>query len=67
MGVPDKNGNTLLHIAAADPSRASVLRALLSQGYDPTIRNRAMETPLDVAVRCGNVEAARILREHRAE
>lgn len=47
--VVDEDGNTLLHVAARS-GYLSVVQCLLSEGANPTIRNKIMQTPLDMAV-----------------
>lgn len=46
--VMDEEGNTLLHLAARS-GYLSVVQHLLAEGANPTIRNKIMQTPLDMA------------------
>lgn len=41
----------------------AILRRLLAAGADPTVRNRASETPLAVAIAGGHREAVQVLLE----
>ncbi len=66
INAPANNRDTALHLAAYR-GYTPLVQHLLVRGADPTLRNASGETPLDVAVREGNREAARILREWMAK
>ncbi|SPQ21175.1 df3ae2d4-c3e8-4aad-9c06-f953876d3e6d [Thermothielavioides terrestris] len=58
----DYAGNTAVHLAAVGPEPL-VLRELLTRGASVHARNRANNTPLYLAEKMGNAEAARLLKE----
>ncbi|CAF1627636.1 unnamed protein product [Adineta ricciae] len=58
-----EDGNSTLHLAAA-MATIEPLKFLLSLGFDPDVVNQAKETPLFVATRINNIDAACILIEH---
>ena len=58
----DYAGNTAVHLAAVGPS-AAVLRELLVRGASVHARNRANNTPLYLAEKCGNEECIMLLKE----
>lgn len=49
INMKDKDGNTLLHLAAAQTQESQVAQLLLSLGADPTIKNKKDQTPIDLA------------------
>lgn len=60
LGFKDYADNSALHIAAVGES-IGVLRELLGRGASVHVRNRACSTPLWLARKVGNKEAARLL------
>ncbi|CAF1414359.1 unnamed protein product [Adineta ricciae] len=58
-----EDGNSTLHLAAA-MATIEPLKFLLSLGFDPDVVNQAKETPLFVATRINNIDAACVLIEH---
>jgi 60kDa lysophospholipase len=58
----DYAGNTAVHLAAVGPDK-EVLRELLVRGASVHVRNRADNTPLYLAAKCGNEECVQLLRD----
>jgi hypothetical protein len=56
----DSSGNTILHFAARH-GNSSVISLLLSLGAERDVRNIAAESPVDIALRWRNHEAAALL------
>jgi hypothetical protein len=56
----DSSGNTILHFAARHSNR-SIISLLLSLGAEKDVRNIAAESPVDIALRWRNHEAAALL------
>ncbi|OAA69580.1 ankyrin 2,3/unc44 [Cordyceps fumosorosea ARSEF 2679] len=60
--ITDNHGQTPLHLACAhDFQRPALVRYLLAQGANPSATTRAKETPLVMAIRCGNAEMVEAL------
>ena len=57
MTLADKYGNTLLHFAARS-GNVSIIKDLIRNGHEVNAKNNSGETPLDVAERYQNTEAA---------
>ncbi|CAF3574213.1 unnamed protein product, partial [Rotaria sordida] len=55
--------NTALHLAASMAS-TEPLKLLISLGFDPSVVNQSKETPLFVATRTNNIDAACVLIEN---
>lgn len=64
---PNKDGNTLLHFAARPEKTVWLLKEFLRESYDVNAKNNRGETPLDIAERYGNIEAALELIRHDGE
>lgn len=60
--VDHRNNSSALHLAAAMAS-VEPLKLLLSLGFDPCIVNQLKETPLFIAARTNNIDAACVLIE----
>lgn len=62
-----KDGTMSLHQAVcancADNIKTELLRILLKHGADYTIKNNDNETPEELAIATGNIEAAELLRK----
>lgn len=66
--ISDKQGQTPLHLACADDfQRPDLVRYLLAHGANPSTTTRAKETPLLMAIRCGNAEIVEALLENGAD
>lgn len=63
--VQDEKGNSLLHVAALTNS-VPLLEYLLKKGLYPEMANEKEWTPVDVAIRYGNVAAIKCLTEASA-
>lgn len=65
VGAQFADGNTALHFAARMTTRycTLLLYGLLERGADVDAANSVLDTPLHVAVQCGNVAAVRTLTE----
>lgn len=63
--VNEETLDTALHCAARNRN-VDMMRALLSAGADPTLRNRACETPLAICIAADHAEAVNTLLEHGA-
>ena len=65
VGAQFADGNTALHFAARMTTRycTLLLYGLLERGADVNAANSVLDTPLHVAVQCGNVAAVRTLTE----
>ncbi len=61
--VADGNGNTALHLAASQQTGfvIYIIRELLKHGASTTKKNNREQTPLDVAMECGNELVANLL------
>jgi cytohesin len=59
----DQDGDTALHIAAAEGS-ALIIEWLLERGIDSTARNEVGQTPLHIAAGRGHIDAVDILLTH---
>lgn len=46
----DDKGNTALHLAAEQKGAASVIKLLLSNGFDPTLVNKNGKTPIEICI-----------------
>ena len=62
----DKNGRTLLQLAARNGHEA-VVRLLLAQSADPESRDSDRGTPLSLAAKNGDEAIVRLLLEHGAK
>lgn len=62
----DYAGNTAVHLAAVGPG-VEILEELLLRGASVHVRNRANNTPLFLALKVGDAECVRLLREAGAE
>ncbi len=62
-----KSGNTPLLVAAQRHGSAPVLRELLAQGADVNASNDEGMNALNAAARVGDLEAVRLLIEHKAD
>ena len=49
VNVRNRDGDTLLHLVAANSANATVIKALLSAGANPAIKSMRGDTPLDNA------------------
>lgn len=69
VDVADENGNTLVHHACSqDPKILScIIRFVKKQKQSISIRNKAGDTPLHVAVKANNVKATEILIKSGAD
>ncbi|ATY58984.1 ankyrin 2,3 unc44 [Cordyceps militaris] len=66
--ITDGQGRTPLHLACADDfQRPALVRYLLAHGANPSATTRARETPLVMAIRCGNAEIVEALLESGAD
>ncbi|KAJ6785993.1 hypothetical protein PWT90_08899 [Aphanocladium album] len=66
--VADAQGRTPLHLACAEGfQQPALVRYLLAQGANPSGTTRARETPLFMAIRCGNAEIVEALLESGAD
>jgi ankyrin repeat protein len=63
MTLANKDGDTLLHFAAAHGT-APMIRRLINQGEDVNYKNNAGKTPLDISEEKGNNEAFMALTQH---
>jgi cytohesin len=66
LSLPDEEGNTLLHVAAAR-GHDSVATLLVEKGVAIDSRNEKGETPLHLAAGMGDYETVRLLVEHGAD
>ena len=60
INAVDEDGNTALHIAAK-VNEADLISFLIIKGANTEIRNNMDDTPLHVAVKNDNLEAAKVL------
>ncbi|KAM3499060.1 hypothetical protein MY10362_007659 [Beauveria mimosiformis] len=66
--IADNQGRTPLHLACADDfQRPDLVRYMLAQGANSSATTRAKETPLFMAIRCGNAEIVEALLENGAD
>lgn len=66
--LADRHGQTPLHLVCAEEfQRPDLVRYLLAKGADPSANTRAKETPLFMAIRCGNTEIVEALLENGAD
>jgi ankyrin repeat protein len=64
INLKDKNGNTPLHILAADgEERIEVIEYLISIGANKEIKNNSMETPLDISNSRKDFDMVRVLNK----
>jgi glutaminase len=61
--VPDYDGRTALHLAAAE-GHDPVVRFLLSRDVNESVHDRWGSTPRDEAVRMGHIRIATMLEEY---
>lgn len=62
----DYDGRTALHIAAAE-GHVGIVKVLIKCGADVNSMDRWKTTPFDEAVRCNNLDAQHILKQHNAK
>src|SRR5262245_28452944 len=55
--------DTPLHQLVTSPATTATVKHLLDHGADPAIRNAKGVAPYQVAIRCGNTQAANLLAE----
>ncbi len=60
INAVDEYGNTALHLAA-QLNESDLISFLIAKGADTTIKNKAGDIPLHVAIKNDNIESARIL------
>lgn len=59
--IIDGEGNNLIHLVAARPNQAEVIKYLISLGVDPALPNREGDTPLLLASSGRDLEAIKLL------
>ncbi|XP_048577386.1 transient receptor potential cation channel subfamily A member 1 isoform X2 [Nematostella vectensis] len=63
LEMQDSNGNTALHLACAN-DEVKIVKLLLDEGADVTMRNKDDKTCLDVAIDWERTEVAKALIQH---
>jgi ankyrin repeat protein len=68
LNMPDKSGNTILHIAAirsvAPKSSTALIETILAYKVDPTIKNNSSMTALDILSKCENTKLIDMVRRY---